>query len=213
MFVVWTLFGALVGWAVLGALIGIVAALTRKFSVAAGIIGGSLLGPLAFLMFRSNDVAKTDVNLAVPLRERIIDYGRRPYARRRCPECTGPNDYLVWHGATAEVKGDCGDFVPAARLLFTHRYRCVLCGYEWQFESPVGDPDKPPYECISDSAPFAAISSASAPWTCPYGIDTIKHGVADSTAVARPVELSQDAAVCRSHLRPSVIAQLGPGRH
>jgi rubredoxin len=136
----------LVAWAVLGGLIGIAAALTKRFSVAAGIIGGLMLGPLAFLMFYRN-VAKTKINpeVSVPLHERIIDYGARPYARRRCPECTGPNDYLLWHGATADLKGDdWGDFVPARRLVFTHRYRCVLCAYEWQFESPISDPDKPP---------------------------------------------------------------------
>ena len=38
--------------ALIGAIIGTAAAMTRDFSIAAGIGGGLLLGPLAFLMFR-----------------------------------------------------------------------------------------------------------------------------------------------------------------
>lgn len=38
-------------WAVLGALIGVAAASTKGFSIAGGVIGGILLGPLAILMF------------------------------------------------------------------------------------------------------------------------------------------------------------------
>lgn len=38
-------------WALFGALIGIAAAQRKGFSIVGGIIGGLLLGPLAFLMF------------------------------------------------------------------------------------------------------------------------------------------------------------------
>lgn len=40
-----------IGWMLFGALIGVFAAQRRGFSVAGGVIGGLLLGPLAFLMF------------------------------------------------------------------------------------------------------------------------------------------------------------------
>jgi hypothetical protein len=51
MFIVWALLGALVAWPVLGALIGIAASLWKGFPVAYGLIGGLVLGPLAFVMF------------------------------------------------------------------------------------------------------------------------------------------------------------------
>jgi hypothetical protein len=38
-------------WALIGCLIGISAAQRKGFNMAAGIIGGLLLGPLAFLMY------------------------------------------------------------------------------------------------------------------------------------------------------------------
>jgi len=38
-------------WALFGALVGISAAQRKGFSVVGGVIGGLLLGPLAFLMF------------------------------------------------------------------------------------------------------------------------------------------------------------------
>jgi predicted lipid-binding transport protein (Tim44 family) len=40
-----------IGWALIGALIGVVASQKKGFSMAGGIIGGLLLGPLAFLLF------------------------------------------------------------------------------------------------------------------------------------------------------------------
>jgi rubredoxin len=140
MFVVWSLLGALAAWPLLGASIGIAAALTKRFPVAYGIVFGSLLGPLAFLMFYLYGVAQTDFDP-----QRTIYYGPRSrYAARRCPECTGPNDLLTWQGTKSDIRGGgWGDFVPASRLVFTHNYKCIVCGYEWQFESPVLDPDKP----------------------------------------------------------------------
>lgn len=55
-------------WPLLGALIGIAAAQSRGFSVAGGILGGILLGPLAVLMFCVSGVSRGDV-------------------RRKCPYC------------------------------------------------------------------------------------------------------------------------------
>lgn len=47
-------------WVVLGALIGVAAAQRKGFSVAGGIIGGMLLGPLAILMFAVSGVSSGD---------------------------------------------------------------------------------------------------------------------------------------------------------
>ncbi len=80
--VMWMVF-----WALFGALIGVSAAQRRGFSVAAGIIGGLLLGPLAVLIFVSG------------------------YARRcdpKCPQCA------EWIKAEAKVCKHCGrDVAPA----------------------------------------------------------------------------------------------------
>ena len=80
MFIVWALLGALVAWPVLGASIGIAAALWKGFPVPGGILLGVILGPLAFALF----------------------------------------------------------------LVKAEDMSCIVCGYEWQFESPHLDPDKPP---------------------------------------------------------------------
>lgn len=56
-------------WALFGALIGVAAAQKKGFSVAGGIIGGLLLGPLAFLMFFASGVSGSDSN------------------RKKCPYC------------------------------------------------------------------------------------------------------------------------------
>lgn len=56
-------------WALLGALIGVAAAQRKGFSMAGGIIGGVLLGPLAFLMFFVSGISKEDAN------------------RKKCPHC------------------------------------------------------------------------------------------------------------------------------
>ena len=53
-------------WLLLGALIGTAAALRRGFNIAAGALGGALLGPLAFLMFFVSGVASSDVRKKVP---------------------------------------------------------------------------------------------------------------------------------------------------
>lgn len=43
-------------WGILGALIGYMAAVKRRFSPIAGVLGGLLLGPLAVLMFAVSGV-------------------------------------------------------------------------------------------------------------------------------------------------------------
>ena len=83
-----TLFGALVAWVLLGALIGIAAALWKRFPVIIGVFVGALLGPLAFLMF------------SFPAYNRSEHGGgnaSRP-AGRCCPVCPDPNDLLIWQG-------------------------------------------------------------------------------------------------------------------
>jgi hypothetical protein len=58
----------LFGWSLLGALIGYAAASRRGFSQVGGILGGLVLGPLAFLMFFVSGVTRGD-------------------ERKRCPHC------------------------------------------------------------------------------------------------------------------------------
>lgn len=53
-------------WMLIGALIGVAAAQKKGFSIAAGILGGLLLGPLAFLMFLVSGVSKGDTNRKCP---------------------------------------------------------------------------------------------------------------------------------------------------
>jgi hypothetical protein len=47
-------------WALFGALIGVAAAQKKGFSMAGGILGGLLLGPLAFLLFFVSGITKGD---------------------------------------------------------------------------------------------------------------------------------------------------------
>jgi len=54
------------GWAVIGALIGVAAAQKRGFSTVGGVVGGLLLGPLAFLMFLVSGVSGSDRNRKCP---------------------------------------------------------------------------------------------------------------------------------------------------
>lgn len=58
----------LIGLWLLGALIGVAASQKKGFSLAAGILGGLLLGPLAFLMYFISGVSRSDQN-------------------RKCPQC------------------------------------------------------------------------------------------------------------------------------
>lgn len=53
-------------WALLGALIGVAAAQKKGFSMVAGVLGGLLLGPLAFLMFFISGVGGSDKNVKCP---------------------------------------------------------------------------------------------------------------------------------------------------
>lgn len=53
-------------WLLLGALIGFAASQRRGFSAVGGILGGMLLGPLAFLMFFVSGVSKGDITKACP---------------------------------------------------------------------------------------------------------------------------------------------------
>lgn len=59
----------LIGWSLLGALIGVAAAQKKGFNMVGAVIGGLLLGPLAVLMFFVSGVTKSDAN------------------RKKCPFC------------------------------------------------------------------------------------------------------------------------------
>jgi hypothetical protein len=75
-------------WALLGALIGVAAAQRKGFSVVGGVIGGLLLGPLAFLMFFVSGIDKSDAN------------------RRKCPNCA------EWVKGDAKVCKHCHRDLP-----------------------------------------------------------------------------------------------------
>lgn len=76
-------------WWVLGALIGVAAAQRKGFSVVGGVIGGLLLGPLAFLMFFVSGVSSSN-------------------ERRKCPHCA------EWIKSEAKVCRHCHREVFAA---------------------------------------------------------------------------------------------------
>jgi zinc ribbon protein len=53
-------------WALIGAMIGVVAAQKKGFSMLVGVLGGLLLGPLALLMFFVSGVSDSDQNKKCP---------------------------------------------------------------------------------------------------------------------------------------------------
>lgn len=53
-------------WTLLGALIGVAAAQRKGFSMLGGVLGGLMLGPLAFLMFFISGVSGSDQNKKCP---------------------------------------------------------------------------------------------------------------------------------------------------
>jgi len=53
-------------WALIGALIGVAAAQKKGFSMVGGVLGGLLLGPLAFLMFFITGVSSGEANKKCP---------------------------------------------------------------------------------------------------------------------------------------------------
>ena len=55
-----------IAWALIGALIGAAAAQKKGFSMVSGVIGGLLLGPLAFLLFFVSGVSASDQNKKCP---------------------------------------------------------------------------------------------------------------------------------------------------
>ena len=59
---------------------------------------------------------------------------------RRCPECTGPNDFLEFR-RTMDLGCDAlGDFVPV-RMRFAHLYHCKRCGFDCRWETTRAHPD------------------------------------------------------------------------
>jgi predicted amidophosphoribosyltransferase len=91
-------------WALIGALIGLVAALKKGFNAAGGILGGALLGPLAFLMFFITGISSADAN------------------RRKCPYCA------EWVKNEAVVCKHCGKDLPPTPANVTRKGRCTKCG-------------------------------------------------------------------------------------
>jgi hypothetical protein len=66
--------------------------------------------------------------------------GQRPaFAKRRCPECTGDNDFLEFRESIL-LPGGFGDFVPQSRL-YAHYFRCRRCGYDLRLETASFHPD------------------------------------------------------------------------
>ena len=78
-------------WTLLGALLGVSASQKRGFSLAGGIIGGLLLGPLAFLLFFVSGITAGDAD------------------KRKCPFCA------EWVNGEAVACKHCGrDISPRA---------------------------------------------------------------------------------------------------
>ena len=65
------------------------------------------------------------------------------YAKRRCPECTGDNDFLEWRQSIhLGESGGFGDLVPPAHFShYAHYYRCRRCGYDLRLETAHRHPD------------------------------------------------------------------------
>ena len=148
-FVVRAILGAFVGWVALGAVIGIAAALLKRVPVIVGIVIGALLGPLAVVLFYApGEYQGVRTNRNVIFTDTGPNTRRSQYALRRCPECTGPNDYLTWVASVPEVVDRgvpvlWGAFV-APEPTYRHHYRCDVCGYQWQFKSRSADADTTP---------------------------------------------------------------------
>lgn len=78
-------------WALLGALIGVAAAQKKGFSTVMGVIGGLLLGPLAFLMFFMSGMVSSSES-----------------TNKKCPACA------EWIKAEATICKHCHQPVTAA---------------------------------------------------------------------------------------------------
>jgi len=77
-------------WALLGAVLGFAAAQRKGFSVVGGVLGGLLLGPLAFLMFFVSGISKADAH------------------NKKCPHCA------EWIKGEATICKHCQQPVVAA---------------------------------------------------------------------------------------------------
>lgn len=88
-------------WAIAGALIGYVAADKRGFSPVGGVLGGLLLGPVAFLMFFISGISSADS------------------ANKKCPYCA------EWIKAEATVCKHCRQPVAAPPAVRVRRSREV----------------------------------------------------------------------------------------
>lgn len=84
-------------WPLVGALIGVAAAQRRGFSVAAGVIGGLLLGPLAVFMFFVSGVTSSDRTKKCPFcaewirDEAIVCRHCGKSLTAECPDCEAQN--------------------------------------------------------------------------------------------------------------------------
>ena len=69
----------------------------------------------------------------------------RGFLKRRCPECTGPNDFLEWRQTIDLGFNEFGDFVPPQNW-WAHDFRCRRCGYDYRWETTRSHPDRKPDE-------------------------------------------------------------------
>jgi Domain of unknown function (DUF4156) len=90
-------------WPLLGVLIGLAAARKKGFSQATGVVGGALLGPLAFLMFAVSGATRGEKN-------------------KKCPHCA------EWIKDEARVCKHCGrDVVTTVAILVVLLLAVVGC--------------------------------------------------------------------------------------
>ena len=68
-----------------------------------------------------------------------------------CPRCPGDNEFLEYTGTRETIDLPQSLSVlwivqPEARRSYLHQYRCVKCGYRWEFASPFADPEAAPHD-------------------------------------------------------------------
>jgi RNA polymerase subunit RPABC4/transcription elongation factor Spt4 len=112
-----------IAWALFGALLGVAASQKRGFSLAGGILGGLLLGPLAFLLFFVSGITKGDTSKTCPHCAEFI----KPEAKvcKHCGRDVLPPAVTPRPPRVSPPSGDtcskCGHLMPA------NAARCAKC--------------------------------------------------------------------------------------